>query len=362
MISDSKKISLRQAILLFLTITFTPAIRIIPVYGAEKAKQAAWLAPSVTVVMLFLLALIWQTFCKKYKNYSLMDIYSDITGGFIGKMLAVVHLVWMTILIGIYIRYFGVRLTASVYPSISLEIFSICLLVVIAYTLRFGLTTLARLNEVFLPILSIVFYILIALMLPNIKIGFLTPISHRSVLPVLSVSSGIIGILSYFTFVFIIGDRINNKENVKRAGISAALFLFVAWTVIVAVTLGLFSYSVVQRVQLPFLAAVKQISLFNTLERIESIVVSLWVISDFVLISFFTFCVLHILKYLFKLKATKPFINIYLVLTFVLSNYVAKSVFELENLSRYILIPGNIILGFILPVVIFVIGKIRRKI
>lgn len=362
MLSDSKKISIRQAMFLFLTIIFTPSIRIIPVFAAEKAKQAAWLTPSITVVILLLIALIWQAFYKKYKDCSLLDIYSDIAGSFIGKILAVIQLVWIVMLTGLYVRYFDIRMVGSIYPNMNMNVFGILLLVVIAYTLRSGFSTLARFNEIFLPMLAIVFYILVILMLPNVKIGFLMPISYRSIIPIFTGSTAGMGILAYFTFIFILGDKINNKEKIKKAGVTSCVFLLFALTAIVAITLGSFTYSVVQRVQLPFLVAVKQIALFNTLERIESVVVALWVLSDFVLISFFTLCALNILKFLFKLTEIKPFINIYMVLTFVLSNFIAKSVFEMDNLSRYILIPGNILLGLFLPAIILVVGKIRRKV
>lgn len=362
MLADRRKISIRQATFLFLTIAFTPSIRIIPVYTAERAKQAAWLAPSVGAVMLILLSFIWQAFYRKFKDHSLMDIYSDIMGSFTGKILAVIQLIWMVLLTALYVRYFGIRLIGSIYPNMSISIFLVSMLIVIVYTLRYGLATLARLNEIVLPILGGVFYILVILMIPSFKSKLLTPITYRSILPVLNANIGIMGIMAYFTFLFIFGDKINNKEKIKRMGISASLFLLIALTAIIAITLGAFSYSVVQRTQLPFLTAVKQISLFNTLERIESVVVATWVISDFVLISFFTICTMRTLKSLFKLSDTKPFISIYMIFIYLLSMFLANSVFEMEKLSEIFFIPGNIALGFVLPAVVFFIGKIRKKI
>lgn len=362
MLADSKKISIRQAAFLFLTIIFTPSVRLIPAYAAQRAKQAAWLAPTVAVVMLILLSLIWQALYRKYKDCSLMDIYSDITGSFIGKILMAIHLIWIVLLTALYVRYFAIRLVGSIYPNVSMSIFMISILIVIAYTLRFGLTTLARLNEIVLPLLAGAFYILIILMLPDIKVEFLTPISYRSILPVFNASIGTMGILAYFSFLFIIGDKINNKEKIKKAGISVSLFLLVALMAIIAVTLGVFSYSIVQRTQLPFLIAVKQISLFNTLEKIESIVVAFWVISDFVLISLFTLFTLHILKSLFNLSDTKPFISIYLIFIYILSMFLANSAFEIQKLSEDFIIPVNIALGFVLPVVVFFIGKARKRV
>lgn len=360
--TDSKKISIRQAVFLFLTITYTPSVRIVSVYAAQRAKQAAWLAPTIAIIVLALISLVWQAIYKRYENLSLMDIYSVIAGGFIGKILAVIHLIWLILLTALYVRYSALRLVGSIYPNISISIFLVSILVVIAYTLRCGLTTLARLNELAFPILSGSFFILIVLMLPNIKVGFLTPITYRSIIPVFSGSVGTLGILAYFSTLFIIGDRINNKENIKKAGVSASLFLLVALLAIIIASVGTFSYSIVQRTQLPFLVAVKEISLFNTLEKIESIVIAFWLLSDFVLISLFTYFTLYILKSLFKLSDTKPLISIYLILIYILSMFLAKSVFEMQIISDVFYIPLNIALGFVLPVLMFLIGKIRKKV
>lgn len=362
MLADSKKISIRQAAFLFLTICFTPIVRLLPIYAGKRAKEAAWLVPFSAVVMLILIAFIWQVFCRKYKSSSLMDIYSEISGVLIGKIISSIYLIWLVILTALYVRYFSIRFLVSIYPDVNINIFIALILFVIAYTIRNGLITLARFNEMILPVIIVIFYLLVILMLPNVKIGFLTPITYRSLLPIFSGSIGAMGILAYFTFVFIIGDRINNKEDIKKIGISLALFLFIAMTIVVAVPLGIFSYSVVQRTQVPFLIAVKQISILDVIEKFESIVVVFWVLSDFVLISFFIICSLHILEKLFKLSDTKPFINIHLIFIFIFSNYFAKNSFEMEKFSENIAIPINIALGIAIPIIMFFTGKIRKKI
>ena len=195
---------------------------------------------------------------------------------------------------------------------------------------------------------------------PYVKPQFLMPVSYRSILPVFEASLGTVGILVYFSFLFIISDRINNKEVMKKVGIQASLFLLVAITTLLVITLGTFNYSIVQRTQLPFLIAVKQISLFNVLEKIESVVVAFWILTDFVLISFFIICALRIIQSLFSLQETTRLINIYIIFIFILSMYIANSAFEMQKLSEIFFIPGNILFGFVVPLVQFVIGKIRK--
>ena len=362
MLSDSRKISIRQAVLIFLTITFTPSIRLIPTYAAQRAKQAAWLSPIISTVLLLLLGLVWQVLYKRYKDCSLMEIYCDITGSIAGRIIAVIYLLWMILLTALYIRYFAIRLVGAIYPNTSISIFTISMLVIVTYTLRFGLPVLARFNEVVLPFLVLVFFLLFLMMIPNIKTEMLTPVSLRSILPVVRASVGSTGILAYFTFIFIFGNRINNKESIKKSSAEMSMFLTAALVLIQISILGTFGYRVAQRTQLPFLVAVKQISVMNIFEKVESIVVSVWVLSDFVIISFFITCALSILGFLLKLRDTKPLISIYVIFSYFLCMLLANNVFEMEKLSDAFAIPGNIILGFVIPAVMLLVGKIRRKV
>ncbi|NLO37908.1 MAG: GerAB/ArcD/ProY family transporter [Ruminiclostridium sp.] len=347
---------------MFMITIFSPAVRLVPSYCAQRANQAAWLSPLPAIALFSLLVLVWQSIYKKQGDKTMMDIYCDITGKIPGVILTVFYLIWLILLIALYVQYSSFKFVVSVYPNMSVSIFSISLLAGIAYTLRCGLTTLARLGEIVHPALVGVFIVLVILMLPNLKQDMLMPISYRSILPVLEGSVSIIGLVSYFSFVFILGDRINNKQAIRKTGLQTAVFFVIVFTVLIAITIGTFSSSVVARTQLPFLIAVKQISLFNTLEKIESIVVAIWVASDFVLISLFSLCALHIMKLLFNLSNTKHLISIFLVMIYIISAFFSDNLFELQKLSEILFLPGNILMGFIIPIFIFVIGKIRKKV
>ena len=362
MLYDSKKISIRQAILILLTLTYTPTIRLIPAYAAQKAKQAAWLSPIVTFILLLLLVQIWQAIYKKYTNDSLMEIYRDIAGPVAGTVILVAYLIWMTVLGALYVRYFAMRLVGAIYANIDISIFIISMLAVVIYTLNFSLPTLARFNEVAFPFLAFVFCLLFIMMIPNFRTDFLTPVTARCILPVIRASVAPTGIVAYFSFLFIFGDRINNKENIGKSGLWMAVFFALMQISIIVSILCTFSYRIAQRTQLPYLTAVKQISLFDIFEKVESIVVSIWVLSDFMIICFFIICSLSILKSFFRLSDTRPLVSIYVVFTYILCMLLANNAFEMEKFSEELALLVNIILGFVIPALMFVIGKIRKKV
>ncbi len=127
-------------------------------------------------------------------------------------------------------------------------------------------------------------------------------------------------------------------------------------------TIGTFGYSVVQRLPLPFLSMVKRMSVFKAIERTESVVVLLWVLADFVLLSTFTYVILDMIKSTFGLNDSKPLINIFLVLVYISALFICRSRYELEALSVKVQTPTSVAFGTIIPTIIFIIGKIKKKI
>ena len=361
MIQGKDKISVRQAILLFLTITYSPTIRVIPAYSSKYAQQSAWLTPLVSFVIFVVIVLMMNAIFKKYKSYSLIDIANDLFGRFIGKALTFMLLLWVVLLGAFYIRMFSVRLLVSIMPNTNINLISISILVIIVYVMHFGkLVTLARMNEIIIALITIVFFILAAFLLDHVELEKLTPVTYLDILGIIQGSLGITAIWAYIILVFLFGDKINNKEELKKDGLRSIVFLTFADIVLIVVTIGTFGYSIIERTQLPYLVAVKQISILNVLEKMESIVVSIWVASDFILIRIFFYTALYLIKALFNFQETKKLINIYGIFIFLLSIVIGNSVFELDKLSAKFFIPWNSSLLLII-VGMYIVMKIRKK-
>jgi hypothetical protein len=85
-------------------------------------------------------------------------------------------------------------------------------------------------------------------------------------------------------------------------------------------------------------------------------------IADFALIAIFVYSVMHMLKLSFKLSNVMPLKVIYIVGIFFLSLILAKSTLELKILSQTVITIYNIIMGYAIPILIYIIAKIRKKV
>jgi len=201
---------------------------------------------------------------------------------------------------------------------------------------------------------------LFLLTLSNIKFINLYPVTYYDILPIAKSTYAFIGIWGYYTFVFFFGDKINNKEHIKKFGLQSAIYLLITSLMLLIQTIGVYGYTIIRRVPLPYFLAIKSISLLETIEKIESIAIAFWVIIDFSIISTFMYINVSIIKSLFSLSETKWFSSPVTMFAYVLSLYISKNSFELVNFTNYIGIPLNIVFGFIIPIIIFLIGKLRK--
>ena len=355
---------MRQAIIIFLMFVHTSSMRLIPTYAASKGERAGWLTPILAILPFLCLLYIIQALFKndKNSNLSLSDIIFKTFGRFFGTVLLILYLIWMMISLGLYVRYFAERLLSTMLPNTPLNFFIITILIVVFYCLRGGFVYVIRTVEFLFLTFSIVLISLFLFTLPNIKVTNLFPVTHYDIWPIIKGSYSIISIWSTFTFTFFFGDKINDKEHIKRFGLQATAYLVITTLMILIQTIGVYGYSVISRVFMPYIFVIKSISILISIERLESIIIASWVIVDFATISLYIYIVISIIKSLFSLEETKSLISPVIIFAFIFSQYFAKNRFELERFSNYISLPLNIIFGFFVPLFILIVGKLRKQI
>lgn len=332
MLAKRNQISVRQLLCIYIIIVLSPLIRVVPSYAAEYGKQAAWLSPLVALLPTLIVIYILDSIFKRYKTESMTVIFEDIMSKPLGMLIVFFYFIWSTFLVALYMRYDVERLTGSIYPNIHFGFFIIFTLLQIAYALRTDLTVIARMSEVIMPIILILFTFLILMLLPMIRHDTILPISYIDVVPVIKASMGSSGIYLYYFLLFFLSDRLSYKDKLKKQSITTIIILVVSTTIMLIAIIGMMGSSV-----------------------------AMWLLADFILIAALIIVSLNIAKTLFKLKDIKPLQNIYILLIYILSLGISNNKMELETFSQYIMIPANHIFGLLIPMVLFATGKIRKK-
>ncbi len=355
------KVTTSQLTMTYVVMIISPVVKFLPTYAASSNTEAIWLSPLVALIPLGLLVLLINSIFSKYKSQALGIIIEDILGKYIGKFFIVLNLLWIFFSLSFFVRSSAERIASSIYPNLNFT-FSISIgLLFIAYILHFSNVTIARMGQILLPIFIVLFAFITLSLLPKVRLDAILPISVNDLLPLVNGSFGAIGEFSFIFIFFFFSENIIEKENIKKIMTQNILITIFILIGLLISTIGVLGYSVTARSPVPYLSAVKQISYFDTIENIEAITVATWVLSDTLLFSALPILCLNMIKHLLKLSDTKNLINIFMLLLYISALGICNNRLELDTFANKIAPYFDTLFGFFTPMLIFIVGKIRKK-
>jgi len=344
-----------------MVILFSVTVRAVPSLSAA-AKQAAWICPIISLIFTIPIIYIFSSIYKVYKEESFTEVIEEILGKITGKVIAVLYIIQLTLLVVVNTRYIAAGPLTSMFPNAKLSLFSFVILLTVAITIRKGIVVIARMSEVINKISITIILIIAVFSIKNIKIERITPISHLDFLSLIKANIILLGIWSHFLYLFFFSEYINNKEKLKKVCTKTMINITILTMIAIVITIGVLGSSIVELSPNSYILAVKQVSIFGAIERIESAIISLLLFADYMIISILFLTILNLIKLLFKFDFTKSLINIYVLIIFFLVQIISRNQFEMGVFVDKIVIPINVFLGYVLPIVVFIVGKLRKKI
>lgn len=357
-----QKITLLQALLLFLGAGYSPAMRCIPATISNTAHQAAWLViPCSVIAFLPFLYILYKT-GKKFEGKSYHDILCSILGKIPGKIVSVFYLVWLLVALGVCTKFAAGNLTSTIFVGTDDNLLMFLVVVLVGIMLRWGIEIIARMNKIIFTLIVLQFFVIVFFLFLHFRADYVTPISTLDVGPVLLSIIFPLGVFAYITPIFIFNDQIVYAKKNKGKLAFTVGYITVKNTLMMLTLIGMLSAQVVCNLKLPFYTAVENIALFNSSAGIDSLFMSIWMLAEFITITFFAYCASRLTKSIFALKSNTPVLTAILGFDLFFAAYLSSNYFELDifmtSVSPYI----NVLFGLGIPVLLFVVGKIRKMI
>jgi len=354
------KISIRQFFIIYVIGVAALVIRVLPRYSTYFAKESTWVSSIVAVLPMIVLMYLLYKIMRNGKDTSLSESIERILGKVGSKIVLGIYLVACVIFLAFRIRYFAEKCMSSIFTNVQVEFFVISLLIVVYLITKNNLQAFARFTEViWLPLIIFVLFILFVC-IPDIKIENIYPIT---IFDIDNIAMGVLPITAVYVYLpcmLFLGDSINGKEKFLKTGIKYILIIGTIGAIISLTTVGVFGANLSQELTQPYFTVLKNIELFGTIERIEALAITFWIVTDMVLIIILTYIVTTLVKKIFDMPNRKNFVVPTLFLEYILSIYLASNVFELEYYSRGIGAIIYTVFGFGIPLVIYIIGRLRK--
>ena len=279
----------RRQLLALGTVSFlAPALRFYPSESVALAGRAAWTAALLALpLMLGYCLFLTRLLALRREGQGLAELTRRLGGGF-GPVLLGLAALWALLYASFVLRSGADRLVGTVYPGASPLLFSQLMgLIALAAALS-SPRTLVRMGRMLLPLLFGVLGALLFCALLKASPGNLLPVGAESVLPLAKALPLPLDICAGAgTALCFLAGGLREKEPrfsvlaMWTAGICALL------TLVSAAVIGQLGADLTAQLARPFFVLVRTLVFFRTVERVEALVVMLWIFSDFLMTALF---------------------------------------------------------------------------
>ena len=355
------RITNRQLSILIFMSLLAPMIRILPVSSVMLAGRAAWLSPlpALAVGGLFIWC-IKRLVQNAPAGTGLAGISIRCLGKVGGRIFCVIFAIWLTFYAGFLARSASERILSAIFPTGEPPIIIIVTLAAALIAAWGRTSSLARASELFMPMMLLVLIVITLSATVEIDINNLLPVTYLDTGNILMGALPMVDVISLsVVFLFLRGHVAAGNPERPFRWMLALVFCAMAVTV---VTVGAASPEVCVNLQNAFFAVIRDVQILGLVERIESVVVAIWIVTDFTLLTSLFIMISEIWRTVSLRKGRKVFIIPSGVLAGAAAFFIVPNAFSLLRWSRFI-IPGmNLLMTVVVTPLTLIIGKLRKTI
>lgn len=282
---DRKTISCAQLLALGGAAALSPALRLYPAASAAIAGRAAWL--SALCCLPVLLGYAW-VFCRlaaaRRAGEGMGELLLRALGNTIGKAVLLLYGLWLLLYAGFVLRAAAARFTVALFPQSDPAFFVLTLGALCLVASLSPPRALARTARLLFPLLLGVILLLLLVSLRQIDAENLLPLRTEDALPALrgALPVGEVLLVGLYVPGFLLGAVPARGGSFRAVGLWL-LGMCLLLAALCAAVLGCFGAEITASLTLPFFTLVRNLVFFRTLERVEALVVALWLFPDFLL-------------------------------------------------------------------------------
>lgn len=362
MIPAVEKISGTQLSLILFTFVVSTINLTLPGQMAMFAGQDAWLsvlpAASTGVLSIWVLT----TLARRYPGLTIIEYGSIILGKWFGALLALNYIYYWYVSISTITLQHTAFISTLLLPNSPSIVGSATLLVLCALAATAGIEVIGRCNQFLTPLLILVVLPIFILAIKDASPAFLKPVLGNGIKPVMQ--GALLPAGAFMNQLFILGwllpyldrPKMDRKASfLALAGINATALIVVLLSLMVLGPLtGKLTYS--------FLSVIQYVGVEGSIERLEAVAVSIWVMGYFVKVSISLFILCLSIGQLCGVQNHRIMTLPIIMLTVIGSIWIFKNSAELLNYLVFTFPYLAFLNQSLLPLLLLAIDTIRKPI
>lgn len=363
-------LSRRQLTAAIFLALLSPLIRVIPRASAALAGKVCWLCALPALVGLILYALVYGRCLNP--GESLGALILRALGPVAGRAALLLFAGAFLFYAGFVLRVGADRLVVTVYPSSGSAVFYtvltlLCLTAALGSLRALGRTAVI-LRAMLLAVLAVAFFF----SLPDLDKRNLGPVTGADVGSIFLGALPLINVGSLFAAFGFLEGYVPPTEDRTRPGLTWLSILMLIASLLCLTVVGCFGPGLTLQMSYPFFVMIRDVSLLNLADRIEAIVIAIWVFSDFMMCSLMLRSAHEALRLCFGLPDPEehPWAELWggrwLLLpeagaVWCAAHFIARDSYGLIPWADKVVPLSFAVLMFVLLPLIFLIGRVRKK-
>ncbi|MDR4949804.1 GerAB/ArcD/ProY family transporter [Neobacillus cucumis] len=357
---EKGRISNIQAAMLAITALTIIGHLILLTLVLDQSRQDGWLAGIFGSLLSLIGIIALSKLSQRFPGLTLIEILFQHYS-WIGKIIGIVYLIYFYIM-----AVLGVRLFGEAYKIIMSETplwaFVAIILLLTAFIVYLGLETLARLNQIMLPVLVIIAITVVLLTFSNDKdYANLLPIMGNGVIPVAKGSLSVMGWFGEFVVLGMVLPYVQRPEKLVKTGFYAAAITLLFFIGPITGPVALFGPAEAAKMSFPTFSEVRYIEAGEVLNRFDSIAILFWTVGLMIRISLFFYGLSLGTAQILRISTYQPLVVPMGWLIGVGAILFSKNFTELTEFLFKTYVPLNILMGVVLPLLFFLWAMVIRR-
>lgn len=302
------KITPRQFKILVVMCFIGTSILLTPGGLAAEAKQDAWIAAILGGILGLLFVWFYNIVGSRFGNLSIVDYSYKVLGKWLGTVFSLLYVSFFLINCATIVWFVGDFVTTQIMPETPIQFTNILMVAIVVIGTRLGLETFSRAGEILYPWVIGLFLILVFFAAKDIDFQNLQPSFEYGFKPILrggllyaSYSS-----LTLVALLMVFPTNSNNLKETKKSFLKGALLGAIMIFVVTTLCILVLGHGITERSAYPTYVLAKKVHLSTFLQRIESVIAILWLITIYYKILLYFYGGVLGLAQILKLKDHKP--------------------------------------------------------
>ena len=356
---EGDRISARQLYGMLFTGLLTPAVRALPVLTAAVADKSAWL----TGLLAFppLLGAGWAVYTLSRGQDGLSGGFRRAFGPAAGKAVTIIYMVWALFLLCLEGRLYAGRMVTAGYRGASPAVFLLVLLAVVVWMARRKLSAFARASEICFLVLALILALVVGFSLLDARPRRVLPVWTQDLPAAAAATLVPVGVLSGGVLGGFLAGQVAPREGDARRGRRWLLGTCIVITLLQLGAVAQLGAQLCARVEVPFFEMARGVGMDGAFQRVESVVMAFWILSDFVWMGTLLFAVKAMAAALVGPKWVKRTPVLAALLAFLAAVFLFPDDFAARDLDTWLAPAGQLVLAFVLPFLALLCSYIRER-